>query len=42
MKVDDRDINKVLKELNAHILQAANDTFPRGARKEYKPYWSNQ
>ena len=24
------------------IIQAAEETIPRGARKDYKPFWSNQ
>ena len=38
--VQGRDINKVIKEFNSGILQAAKESIPRGARKEYKPYWS--
>jgi ribonuclease HI len=42
LQVHGRDINNVVRELNGCILQAAKESIPRGARKEYKPYWSNQ
>ena len=38
----ERDINKVIKEFTAGILQAAKECIPKGARKEYKPYWSDE
>jgi ribonuclease HI len=38
----DKDINKVVEDFSKSILQAAHETIPRGARKEYKPYWSNE
>ena len=37
----DRDINKVVSEFTRCILQAAKEAIPKGARKEYKPYWNN-
>ena len=37
----DRDINKVVSKFTRCILQAAKETIPKGARKEYKPYWNN-
>ena len=40
--VQGRDINNVVRDLNSCILQAAHESIPRGARKEYKPYWTNQ
>ena len=42
LQVQGRDINNIVRDLNACILQAAHETIPRGARKEYKPYWTNQ
>ena len=36
------DINKVVKILNKEILAVAKQTIPRGARREYKPYWSKE
>jgi ribonuclease HI/endonuclease/exonuclease/phosphatase family metal-dependent hydrolase len=42
VRVEGRDINKVTKDFNSCILQAAREAIPRGARKEYKPYWSNR
>ena len=38
----ERDINKVIKESTTGILQVAKECIPRGARKEYKPYWSDK
>ena len=40
--VQGRDINMVVKDFNASILRAAHEAIPRGSRKEYKPYWSNE
>ena len=37
----DRDINKVVNEFTRCIPQAAKEAIPKGARKEYKPYWNN-
>ena len=37
----DRDINKVVSEFTRCILQAAKEAIPKGARKEYRPYWNN-
>lgn len=42
IRVDGRDINQVVKEFNNSILKAAQEAIPRGARKEYKPYWSEE
>ena len=42
LQVSGRDINNTVRELNACILQAAHEAIPRGVRKEYKPYWTNQ
>ena len=41
MHIYDRDINKVVSEFTRCILQAAKEAIPKGARKEYKPYWNN-
>ena len=38
----DRDINIVIKEFNNYVLQAAKECIPKGARKDYKPYWNNK
>ena len=35
-----RDINIVIKEFNNYVLQAAKECIPKGARKDYKPYWN--
>ena len=42
IRVDGRDINKVVKDFNAGILAAAHKSIPRGARQNYKPYWSEE
>ena len=34
------DLNQNTKKLTLHILNAAKRSIPRGFRKEYKPYWS--
>ena len=40
IQVYDRDINIVIKEFNNYVLQAAKECIPKGARKDYKPYWN--
>jgi len=42
IKVERRDINKVVKDINAGILTTAQTSIPRGARQNYKPYWSEE
>nr|KAG5698191.1 hypothetical protein BaRGS_030554 [Batillaria attramentaria] len=42
IQVHGRDVNNVVKEFNSSLLQAAKECIPRGARKDYKPYWSDQ
>ena len=32
----------VAKDFNSWILQAAQETIPRGARRNYRPYWSQE
>ena len=41
INIYDRDINKVVSEFTRCILQEAKEAIPKGARKEYKPYWNN-
>ena len=36
------DINMVAKDFNSCILKAAQETIPRGARRNYRPYWSQE
>ena len=38
--VQSRDINMVAKDFNSSILKAAQETIPRGSRRNYRPYWS--
>ena len=38
----EQDFNKVIKEFTTGILQAAKECIPKGARKEYKLYWSDE
>ena len=40
--VQGRDINMVAKDFNSCILKAAQETIPRGARRNYRPYWSHE
>ena len=40
--MEGKDINAIVKEFNKCIHQAAKEAIPRGARKQYKPYWSEQ
>jgi len=40
--VQGRNINSVVRDFNASILKAAGECIPRGARKNYKPYWSKE
>ena len=40
IRVERRYINKVVKDFNACILTAAHKSIPRGARQNYKSYWS--
>ena len=40
--VQGRDINMVAKGFNSCILKAAQETIPRGARRNYRPYWSQE
>ena len=35
-------VNGKIKALNQAILKAATETIPRGARKDYKPYWTEE
>ena len=40
--VQGRDINMVAKDFNSCILKTAQETIPRGARRNYRPYWSQE
>ena len=42
IRVEDRDINKVVKDFNVGIVTAAHKSIPRRARRNYKPYWSEE
>ena len=39
IQVYDRGMNIVIKEYN-YVLHAAKECVPKGARKNYKPYWN--
>ena len=41
LEVTGRNINNVIKDFNANIIKAAKECIPRGARKNYIPYWSS-
>ena len=40
--VQGKDINMVAKNFNFCILKAAQETIPRGARRNYRLYWSQE
>ena len=42
IRVEGRNINKVVKYFNVGILTTAHKSIPRGARQNYKPYWSEE
>ena len=37
-----QNLNTKIKALNQVILKAAQESIPRGARKNYKPYWTEE
>ena len=41
IRVQGRNENIVVKEWTQGILKAAREAIPRGARKDYKPFWSD-
>ena len=42
IKVDDYNINRATDSFNQAALKAASETIPRGARKNYRPYWTEE
>ena len=42
VKADHFNINKATDSFNLSILRAASETIPRGARKNYRPYWTEE
>ena len=42
VKADHFNINKATDSLNQSVLRAASETIPRGARKNYRPYWTEE
>ena len=42
IKADHFNINKATDSFNQSILRAASETIPRGARKNYRPYWTEE
>ena len=42
VKADHFNINKATDSFNQSILRAASETIPRGARKNYRPYWTEE
>ena len=40
VKADHFNINKATDSFNQSTLRAASETIPRGARNNYKPYWT--
>ena len=37
-----KDSNKMTKSFTSAVLKAATESIPRGARKDYKPYWTEE
>jgi len=42
VKADDYNINRAARTFTSALLKAASETIPRGARKNYRPYWSEE
>ncbi|KAK3740855.1 hypothetical protein RRG08_011317 [Elysia crispata] len=42
VKCDDSNVNRACKNFNKAILEAANRSIPRGARRNYRPYWTEE
>ena len=40
IETNDRNINNVVKDFNACVLKAAKETIPKGVRKNYTPFWT--
>ena len=41
-KKEDKNINRLVEDFNKAVMRAAAETIPRGARKNYKPYWTEE
>ena len=37
-----KDTNNMVQEFNTAVKRAAKETIPRGARKDFKPYWNEK
>ena len=42
VKCDDSNVNRACKNFNKVILEAANRSIPRDARRNYRPYWTEE
>ena len=42
IRIQGRNGNIVVKEWTQGILKAAKETIPRGARRDFKPFWSDK
>ena len=42
IRVQGRNENCIVKEWTQGILKAAKETIPKGARRDYKPFWSDE
>ena len=42
VKHDHFNINKAVKQFDQAVLKAAKESIPRGARKNFKPYWTKE
>ena len=42
IKERDQNVNRAVANYTSAILRAAKETIPRGARKNYRPYWTQE
>ena len=44
MKINNKgqNLNSKIKAFNQAVIKAAQESIPRGARKNYKPYWTEE
>ena len=42
IKVDDININRATDSFNKAVLKVASETIPRCARRNYRPYWTEE
>nr|KAG5685541.1 hypothetical protein BaRGS_009937 [Batillaria attramentaria] len=42
VNIRQKDTNKMVQDFTKAVLKAAIESIPRGARKDYKPYWTEE